>query len=238
MDTSGLGKLRVGDSKRRRPPPKPNISTNPLTCFLTYIIACLSTSLPTPREADRRPWVDIKVENVKTKALIDSGSEMTCISEDCFNLIKWRHKLQVVPMSRNLRLSSASGQEMKLIGRFLVNIDMLGRSILRPFYVVQGLKNHAVVLGIDFIREQQLVLDGGDAFFKAMQPEDIQALLVLSPAYDQVLEPKVVQQVKIRPKTVHNEMVPPGCNLLAYTAKSNVGMWDSMSTVDENGYIT
>ena len=139
----------MGDSKRRRPPPKPNISTNPLTCFLTYIIACLSTSLPTPREADRRPWVDIKVENVKTKALIDSGSEMTCISEDCFNLIKWRHKLQVVPMSRNLRLSSASRQEMKLIGRFLVNIDMLGRSILRPFYVVQGLKNHAVVLGID-----------------------------------------------------------------------------------------
>ena len=43
-----------------------------------------------------------------------------------------------------------------------IDMEVFGRRITRPMYVLAGLQAHKAILGIDFVKEQQLVIDGDE----------------------------------------------------------------------------
>ena len=56
-------------------------------------------------------------------------------------------------------MSSASGHDIQIVGRFYCAMNFQGRQIRRPMYVLRGLARHKGILGIDFVKEQHLAID-------------------------------------------------------------------------------
>lgn len=217
-------------------PSHQKLSLNPFLCIVSFLSSLCSDRYKRV-ESDDRPHVDTKIEGVTTPSLVDSGAGLSCMSEKFFNRIPLRWKLTQVPVSPSLRLSSATGTGMEIVGRYLVKVGLLGREVYRPIYVVRGLVKHDVILGIDFIREQQLIIDGSDVFFKKLVNPESYDCLVLKPVSDLVLHSRSVQPVMCNVLTATGSRVPPGTLITAYSAGSNVGLWDSMNEVDAAGQV-
>ena len=84
--------------------------------------------------------------------------------------------LEEAPPDHGLRLSSASGHDIQIVGRFYCSMNFQGRQIRRPMYVLRGLARHKAILGIDFVKEQHLAIDAsGPHFTEAARllPDDI-----------------------------------------------------------------
>ena len=47
---------------------------------------------------------------------------------------------------------------MQLLGCFQITLKVLGRYVNRPVYVLSGLARQHAILGMDFVREQQLCI--------------------------------------------------------------------------------
>ena len=59
------------------------------------------------------PEIDIKVENIKSKCLIDTGSKLTCISEKFYNLHKAQfQKLPTFPLT-GIDVTGFNGEKSK-----------------------------------------------------------------------------------------------------------------------------
>ena len=224
---------------RRFQPRRPfhtKLSHNPFICAVTFVCSLFS-ALPSPHPADKRPHVDVNFNGVNVKALVDTGAGMSVVSEAVVKRMPFRHQLKQVPMDPNLRLSSVSGQSLDILARYAFKIEMLGRSIYRPFYVVSNMHHHAVILGIDFICEQQLVIDSDDVFFKKLSQLDDKLNVNLKPQTDVVLEPRSVQPIAVIPRFYNNCRLPTGTLTSSFTAGSNIGLWDSLNEVKEDGSI-
>ena len=200
-----------------------------------FIAAC---SAKTERSVqDNRPHVDALIEGVSTQCLVDTGAALSVISEKFFHLVPARWKCAAVPVSPNLRLSTASGNPLEIVGRFLISLKMLGREITRPFYIVRGLANHTVILGVDFIREQQLVIDSSDVFFKNFVSPQDESLYVLKPLQDTVLQSRTVQPLICSVFTTSGRKVAPGTLVTCYTSGTNIGLVDSFDEINDNGTV-
>ena len=75
-------------------------------------------------------------------------------------------KLPQVEVPAGFRLSAASGHHMQLLGCFQITLKVLGRYVNRPVYVLSGLAKQHAILGMDFVREQQLCIEADHVFFK------------------------------------------------------------------------
>jgi hypothetical protein len=100
------------------------------------------------------------------------------LSEKIFRTIPFHWNLESAPIPPGFRLSSASGGELKLVGCYMFTLKLLGRTIKRPLYVIESLTACQAILGIDFMREHQLVVDSGSPFFKPLSKQDLQPLLI------------------------------------------------------------
>ena len=230
-----MGQSRQGGRPLRKP-----ISTNFFVCALTYIMN-LCAPIPRPHEKDNRLYVDVNLYSLKgIKALVDTGANISVIAETVLNKIPFRHKLEQVPVNPGLRITSASGGEIQIVGRFMLKMEFPlqdGRVVTRPFYVVSGLYNHAIILGVDFIREQQLMISADHVFFQNLPEESQVSLLTLSPAADMVIPARTMMRVSVSPKTHTGRRLAEGTQVAAYTGKSNIGLWDSLGRVDAAGHI-
>ena len=85
-----------------------------------------------------------------------------------------------MPVERGFKLKAASGHGLSVVGLYQFYLTLLGRSIQRPLYVVDGLTSSTAIFGIDFIREQQLVVAGDDIFFRRIPTAKWNSLATLS----------------------------------------------------------
>ena len=226
----------MGRPVHPRRPLKHELSQNPFICAVTFLCSLFS-ALPQPHPKDKRPHVDVDFQGIKLKALVDTGAGMSVVTEQVVMRMPGRHNLQKVPIDPKLRLSSVSGQNLQIVARYSFTIKMLDRTIVRPFYVVRGLEMHTVILGIDFICEQQLVIDSNDVFFKKVAELDDKLNLTLRPQQDTLLEARSVQPVAVIPTYYNNCRVAPGTLTSSFTAGSNVGLWDSLNEVQTDGSV-
>lgn len=106
-----------------------------------------------------RPDIPVTCEGHKIIALLDTGSDITCISEDLFNKLKsLNEKLPVIPV-KGFQIRGAVGQRSSKINS-QVNLTIQFAPELEmdiPFLIVPGLAR-AMILGFDFIKQHKLTL--------------------------------------------------------------------------------
>lgn len=101
----------------------------------------------------------VKIDNILTYALIDTGASVSAISEYLFNRLRKDAKRNKISSNDNLR--SICGDSMDILGVYSlrINLDSNAEELEQKFFVVPQL-TETCILGIDFITENALVLDG------------------------------------------------------------------------------
>ena len=105
-----------------------------------------------------RPFVDVSLNGRATKALYNSGVDISCISDEEFRKIPIERRPGRQGGSNPLRYIGAGGQPLDVRGTYILPIQILGRQVQHPFQVIRGL-HEKVILGADFINEQLLGYD-------------------------------------------------------------------------------
>jgi hypothetical protein len=103
--------------------------------------------------------VPVKIDNIFTYALIDTGASVSAVSEYFFNRLRKDVKQNKIINNDNLR--SICGDSMDILGVYNLNISLDDNieMVEQKFFVVPQL-SETCILGIDFITENALVLDG------------------------------------------------------------------------------
>ena len=99
-------------------------------------------------------FVFIKANFLRTKALIDTGAQKSCISE---NFCRKLHLLPDYPAESKF-LFTADGKPISVQGTVEVSIKIQGMSIPFTFHVLRGL-NHNMILGFDFLSATKAKID-------------------------------------------------------------------------------
>lgn len=110
-------------------------------CFIKY-----------PFNDDKRPYVSIKVYGLPLKALLDSGSNYTVISESIFARLK---PAKLHKPSGNISLHSASGDRLNILGQAHLPIRFNDRMKIVPTLVIQNLSLDCIC-GMDFWTKFQI----------------------------------------------------------------------------------
>ena len=91
-------------------------------------------------------------ENVVTRALVDTGAQVCVIRRDLWDTLK-------TPLLENDRsFKTASGTPVNILGKTIVTIRLMRQQLKVPCYVTDRL-NHKVILGGDFLREHEAIID-------------------------------------------------------------------------------
>jgi hypothetical protein len=104
-------------------------------------------------------YVPVKIDNIFTYAFIDTVASVSAVSEYFFNRLRKDVKQNKINNNDNLR--SICGDSMDILGVYKLNIslDHNAEIVEQKFYVVPQF-TETCTLGIDFITENALVLDG------------------------------------------------------------------------------
>jgi hypothetical protein len=126
--------------------------------FLHTILSILAYSVssvnPFTRKS-KRPFITGKLGNTQFSALFDTGADISCINEQLFRKLHVTNRpKQLRPDPSNL-FKSAGGQNLDVKGKYRLPIQIAGKTVEHDFYVIKNL-NEPVILGIDFITDQQL----------------------------------------------------------------------------------
>lgn len=104
------------------------------------------------------PRIRAVIEGHEVAVLVDSGSEVTALSEKFYNELKNKFKLIKLPVS-NLTVSVAVGNKNTSIKRQVQLTLKIGeRNLTSPFLVVPGLATD-VLVGIDWLSRFKCVID-------------------------------------------------------------------------------
>jgi len=137
---------------------------------------------------------------LKTKALIDSGAARSCISEKFLQRlpVKFSHILNKPPAM----LTSASGNDLKVLGTANLRVDIAGLHLFYDFVVIRDL-SEACIIGIDFMEACQATIDIHN---KTLSLFDGLAVTQLISKQDENRILRLAQPVKIPPRT---EVIAP-----------------------------
>ena len=88
----------------------------------------------------------IKIENRKYRSLVDTGAEISLINEKVIAHLKYRPDIK----PENVRISSVSGDLVKVLGKTELEIKIGKTKIKQEFRVVKNI-NHNIILGQDWV---------------------------------------------------------------------------------------
>ena len=181
--------------------------------------------------------MEVYINGVCVRFLIDTGASVSVISRDIFDRIKDSASFQSLPVERGFKLRAASGHNISIIGMYQFFLTLLGRSIQRPLYVVEGITSSTAIFGIDFIREQQLVVAGDDLFFRCIPTPKWNALATLSAPERLHVPASTVMRSRLNVRDLHMNKLPVGTTGVAKPARDKLGVWEAREC-DWHGQIS
>ena len=130
--------------------------------FKSNLLSVLSMTLGCLLGDDKatdRPMAKVTLQHskVKDKFLYDSGAQVCLISKNSFRQIPIHKRPKKIDF--NLVCSGVSGNNLRIKGCYLLNINIFGKDIQHPFFVVDHIPGQTGVLGIDIIKKHGLALD-------------------------------------------------------------------------------
>ena len=108
---------------------------------------------------DERPYLSFTVSGVHINALYDSGAQMCVLSTDTFDKLRQSidtSQVRCVGPSENG--NAATGDVMKMLGKYEFECEVGNRKVNQEFYVAENFCGEAIV-GIDMIHALNLMYD-------------------------------------------------------------------------------
>jgi len=100
-------------------------------------------------------FITVKIGMKVVRALVDTGSVSTLVSKELVD----RLRLKVLPLNmENSFLVSANGTALEVIGKAEILINISGLQIPITARVVRHV-SHQLILGADFMRQNQVIID-------------------------------------------------------------------------------
>ena len=96
--------------------------------------------------------IPAEIANDRCKVLIDTGASRSFLREDYYRKL---HNAKLMPMMRNVRIRSASGRDVQILGKTKAQFKLGVTTYTSEFLVCKNLRRPAV-LGIDFLRKNRL----------------------------------------------------------------------------------
>lgn len=101
---------------------------------------------------DPRPYAQFSIGNVNLNGLLDTGASVSILGKGCRELIE-KLKLCISPIFSVI--TTANGQEQRLLGKITTNVTYGEKTNMLTFYLCPDLEQSAY-LGIDFWKSFQL----------------------------------------------------------------------------------
>ena len=114
-----------------------------------------------------RPVARASISNVIVDMLVDTGAEISLLSEEIFRRIPI--ELRPHKLATDIEyFSTANGSRLNCRGKYQMEINLPGKKCSHEIYVVNNLKTPGI-LGADFINDKGLIYDGStrSIYFKA-----------------------------------------------------------------------
>ena len=109
--------------------------------------------------ATDRPMAKVQLIGSKKEEtfLYDSGAQVSLVGRTAFRKIPVNKR----PEKINFRLtcSGVSGSKIKVLGCYMLKVEILGKTIEHPFFIVDKIPGQSGVIGIDIIKKFGLSLD-------------------------------------------------------------------------------
>ena len=104
-----------------------------------------------------RPFISSCIGAVIVQWLADSGAKVTCLDESIFKLLEARI-LKTLQIPANLQLRAAGGDLLKIVGYYVIPIEI--GDVVRPHevLVIRNLAAKAI-LGVDFLGKYKALID-------------------------------------------------------------------------------
>lgn len=114
-----------------------------------------NTEIETSEKQYRVSEVSCSINGITTKMLIDTGSEVTIISENLLEKIRKKTKKDTHQLPvQGMEIMGATGVQSKRITKQVwLNVQLEDREMQLPFLVAKGF-NVDLVLGTDIIKEK------------------------------------------------------------------------------------
>jgi len=97
-----------------------------------------------------------KISGIEMEMMLDSGSSVSLVRQDV--IAKELRSVSRIPQPASLRLVTASGEPLEIVGHVKAVVSIGNLEIPHNFIVVDRLITQAI-LGIDFLHSHGLVLD-------------------------------------------------------------------------------
>ena len=212
-------------------------SRNAFLNMISYVCHVFALPISCIATRDGRPHVRVELNGLNVNFLVDSGASVSCIAESIYEQINGYLSLQTAPVPEGISISAASGHNMGLVGCFMFNLRILGRHFYRPLYVIRGLARTMAILGIDFIREQQMVIDADHVFFKSLPKNEQFQCATLRASRDFGVSPRTVMRIDLSVSNALGTPLDPGIFGVSGSAFDQVGVWDTLNEVDRYGTV-
>jgi ribonuclease HI len=185
----------------------------------------------------KRPRVDGDIEGTAATFLIDSGASVSVMGENFLHKIAKHWDIRRLPLPPTLRVSGVTGHRIKIVDYIEAKINILGKEISRPLLVVRGIDNTEVLLGWDTCMEEGLVLDGetNQAYFKVRSTEDNWSVAAIATSRRITLLPRSVHKVEVVAMLNDSCVAPGEVGICESTLTDEIGMWDCITKVKEDG---
>ena len=99
--------------------------------------------------------LNVRVANETCQALVDNGAHISIVSDSLLRNIPKKCIRHVKPKFG--AVTGVGGVTHKVTARVFVTVNVAGHIFDRDFHVLDG--HHSVILGMDFLTEQQAVID-------------------------------------------------------------------------------
>ncbi len=99
-----------------------------------------------------RPYLKVKIAEQDCNILFDTGSSITCISEQQFRKIPIDLRPQKSKIETPTAFGTAAGHTLNTRGLYEIPISVMGKIIKHPIHVISQLSEPAI-LGSDFMKQ-------------------------------------------------------------------------------------
>ena len=103
--------------------------------------------------------VPLIIGETKINSLVDSGSSYRILSTLSFAKIKPKF-VEQVRTSKIPNLVSVSGDKLRILGTYFICVSLTGKEYINHKFLIVGSISLPCILGIDFIRQHKLVING------------------------------------------------------------------------------
>lgn len=110
----------------------------------------------------RCPRLIVQFFSIPIKTLIDTGSQITAMSEECYEYLSKHNNFSQLPVT-NLSLFTAIGKHSTRIKKQIIYNMQIGKEIYQSCFLIVPKLSNPVILGNDWLQKNNVILNYPDS---------------------------------------------------------------------------